>query len=381
MKKIIKNSIATVMAVALVMGTSLPVYASNDPSIILGNEENAVTFSEGTYDLDVCLKKYIGDDTDYHFTDSEDSMAVDALNKEATLVIDESGNAKVTVFFEIATIMGFKGGAQGIEVYNEHNTTSEKTEVTIDTTQELTIGTFSSKTYNIPHQISFDMPFDKENGVFVDFEILTSLMNMDQTAFIAMDFSSYRADYTSINGFMELAEARKSYYSNSDWEKYEAYIETMSFSQPATNQAVVDTYLSELVELVWGFEEVKYDADAQITAYIAVNEASYIMTIPEEIPMGELSIEEDTAVEYTVDIEIIAGNVLEDFVIQVSSDEFGELLDESNSIRYKNTFLTQDYTETESKTAYFIIEAANAAKAEAGDYLGEVEFSVEKVNQ
>ncbi len=57
----------------------------------------------------------------------------------------------------------------------------------------------------------------------------------------------------------------------------------------------------------------------------------------------------------------------------------GELASGNNKLVYGNTFDTQSFTETNTVEAFFVIEADTVAKAAAGEYEGEVMFTIETV--
>lgn len=371
-----KKAFALILSAGLLMNVNMVTQASEDVSITLGKGENAVSFLPGTYDINMTLLH--ADKVEEH----EESSSSGALVSESKLIIDENGNASVESEFIQTTVYGFAGAFTDFRIYQEHNYQSDSISVNPITTFSFKPSAFVSTTYTAVGEFSFDIPFSNQDGVFGEMDIATSLQAMVHDAYIYMDFSPYRADYSELNIWIELMKSYEPQVTKDSWNRVDTLLNSFSYSLRSEQQSIVEGYIDDLFDIYDTLEfrdsETK---DAMITAKISANEASYIMTIPEVVALGELSQEEDVAVAYNVEIEIIAGNVVEDFVIEVSSDEFGDLASGSNTLRYKNTFEKQEYSTSESKEAYFIIEAANTVSAEGGDYVGDVEFRAQKISK
>lgn len=129
---------------------------------------------------------------------------------------------------------------------------------------------------------------------------------------------------------------------------------------------VVPTQASELDTL-----------SSTVTATVASNEASYIMTIPAEFHLGELSAVDNVGVAYDVQVEIFPGNS-GSAVYTVTSAEYGELKSGDDTIEFYNTFGTQTYGYTQTISAHLLVWAEEVAGAAPGNYEGQVNFSISK---
>lgn len=371
MKKRIKNVVAGLLSMGLLLTSVLPASANEINTIVLGNGSNSVRFVPGTYDLKVEMRK-AGEE-------GSSSMAAGALKEEAVLTVHEDGTASVDVEMQETTIMGFAGVAATVLVHQEHNSTSETISATINSTMSFKAGTWGS-TYTVPKEVTIDLPFDNQDGVYISFQIRYSLGTMDQTAYFLFDFTPYRADYTSFDSSVSHYESVKNQYTTSSCLAIEEFLATASYCEPVENQSAVDKMAEEFIRLMDNMELRNVEArESNISANIAVNEASYILEIPAEIGLGELSIEEDTAIPYDVSVEVLQGNN-GTTTFQVSADTSGELTAGSRKLVYGNTLDNQTFTQSQTVEAYFIIAAETVAKAAAGNYEGEVFFTVSKVN-
>lgn len=363
-----RKVIAGMLSLGLLFGTSVPTQASEDNTVILGSGGNSVRFSPGTYDLKVEMRKAGEEDSD--------SMAAGALHEDAVLTVHEDGTASVDAEMQETTIMGFAGVAATVMVHQEHNTSSETISAAINSTMSFKAGSWGS-TYTVPKEVTITHPFSNQDGVYIGFQIRYSLGTMDQTAYFLFDYTPYRADYTAFDAAVATYEADKAKYTTSSTEVVDAYINSVSYCEPLDSQSVVDAQTAELAVLLVGLElrdvEVR---DAEMRATIAVNEATFMVEIPSEIGLGELSVEEDTKIPYQVSVEVAQGNN-GTTTYQVSTDTTGELTSGNNKLAYGNTFDTQSFTETNTVEAFFMIEADTVAKAASGSYEGEVMFTIE----
>lgn len=116
---------------------------------------------------------------------------------------------------------------------------------------------------------------------------------------------------------------------------------------------------------------------AKVTATVveAVNEPTYIMTIPAEFNLGELSTVDNIGVAYDVTVEITEGNTGNN-TFNVTADDYGDLYSGENALEYWNTFGTQTYGYTQTIGAHLLVLADNVAAAEPGNYEGTVSFTI-----
>ncbi len=368
--KLTKKVIASLLSLGLVFGASVQVQASEDNTVVLGSGSNSVRFSPGEYDVKVEMRK-AGDE-------GSDSMAAGALKEDAKLTVNADGTASVDIEMQETTIMGFAGAAATVLVHQEHDQNSDTIEGTINSTMSFKTSSWGS-TYTVPKEVTIDYPFYEQDGVYISFEIRYALGTMDQTAYFLFDYTPYRADYSEFDAVVAEYESSKAQYTTSSSVAVDAYIAAASYCEPLDSQAVVDTQTAELATLVAGLELREVEVrEAQMSASVAVNEATYMVEIPSEIGLGELGVEEDTKIPYEVSVEVSQGNN-GTTTYQVSTDSVGELASGNNKLVYGNTFDTQSFTETNTVEAFFVIEADTVAKAAAGEYEGEVMFTIETV--
>lgn len=113
---------------------------------------------------------------------------------------------------------------------------------------------------------------------------------------------------------------------------------------------------------------------SNVTATVAPNMSTYTVTVPETIAMGELSITEDTSKEFEVSVDLIKGN--DGKKVVVSSATEGKLSTEGSEIKLTNSFGTQEFAESGTKTGTLKVKAEDVKKAKAETYSGTVTFEI-----
>ncbi len=368
MKNIMKLSIVLMMCLTMFSGVSVQAQEVN--TITLGSGDNAVTFEPGTYTVGVAMKKATAI--------SDNSMAASAISNAATLLVKADGSATITMVFKSTTINGLSGAARDIYTYDAHSASGSTTSVTVNSTYNFK-PLYSS--YTMPGSVSFDVNFENQNGVYMGFEIQTSFTTMDQEAYMLFDYSAHKADYSELNKVLASFSGGYENYSATSWLRVATVLDTIEYTLDSSKQAIVDGYTSELSSAVAQLEKIDGRVESTVSATAPINEASYMLEVPSEIRVGEVSFEEDTQINYEISLEVLEGNVEEDYSFEVSSATNGTLTNDKNVLAYTNTLGTQYFTKTQTNQASFVIAKEDARKVSAGTYQGEVVFSVRKISE
>lgn len=117
--------------------------------------------------------------------------------------------------------------------------------------------------------------------------------------------------------------------------------------------------------------------DVEVTAKVLSNESTYTVTVPSEVGFGALSIDEDTVVNYSVEIsDFVKGN--DGACVSITSNG-GELTSGENAIAFANSFGTQTANDDATLNGALTVSATDVASAVAGDYTGTVTFEISTV--
>ena len=111
----------------------------------------------------------------------------------------------------------------------------------------------------------------------------------------------------------------------------------------------------------------------EITAQVAV-QPTYSVTVPASVALGELSTEQDTVKD--ISVQVSANNLTEGSYIEVSAEAEGKLSSEGNTISYTNSFGTQQASAESTLTGQITVKAADVANAAAGNYTGTANFTI-----
>ncbi len=110
-----------------------------------------------------------------------------------------------------------------------------------------------------------------------------------------------------------------------------------------------------------------------VTADIKAPEATYTVTIPESVSMGNLSAEQDNVLSYQVDVT--AANMGDGYV-EVSAPADGALTSGENQLAFQNSFGTQKVTADATLDGAFTVSAEAVKAAAAGNYTGTANFTI-----
>ena len=111
----------------------------------------------------------------------------------------------------------------------------------------------------------------------------------------------------------------------------------------------------------------------EITAQVAV-QPTYSVTVPASVALGELSTEQDTVKD--ISVQVSANNLTEGSYIEVSAEAEGKLPSEGNTISYTNSLGTQQASAESTLTGQITVKAADVANAAAGNYTGTANFTI-----
>ena len=111
-----------------------------------------------------------------------------------------------------------------------------------------------------------------------------------------------------------------------------------------------------------------------ITADIASPEASYIVTIPENVSMGTLSATEDNS--YAYDVEVTASNMGSGY-LEISAAASGNLVNGKNNLPFANSFGKQTVSHDDTLHGAFSVTAADVKDAVSGNYTGIANFTIQ----
>lgn len=116
---------------------------------------------------------------------------------------------------------------------------------------------------------------------------------------------------------------------------------------------------------------------ATVTATVAKNESTYLVTVPTSIELSELSTSDDTSVPYDVTVEFskIGNDALS---VEVTTEATGSIRESVSGyeLAFANDFGTQTFTETKTVVGNVNVKGADVFNAEAGDYAGTVSFVI-----
>lgn len=371
MKKILGKLLMSAMVLGMLSGVAGTTAEAQETQtgVVIGGSEKILLETGKSYDVPVSFVK--ADD----FTTA--SMATEALTG-ASLTANEDGS--VTAVFEMTdiTIYSFFGYAKTLSLNNTHTEGVSATNMTVTSTYSKKVsGWLSSTTYTIPATFEGNLPYLDQNGVYVQMELLTTSMTMNQEGYFIFDFAAISADYSAVDAAMAKVPSDLSIYTVESADALTAAVNQVEAYYHKDRQAEVAAMAEALEAALEGLEEDHtIRMEAEVRGTVLVTPSTFTVSIPETISLGTLSKTEDTVIAYHLGVDMAKGNDGKTLVVTIQGDSEEALKQGANEIAFANSLTNHIFTDSDEIEETILVEASAVNNAYHGDYQGTMTFQI-----
>lgn len=370
-----KKFLSSVLMLAMVLGmfhnvSGIIVNAQEvETTVLIGGSEKVLLEAGKTYSIPVSFMKS-GDHT-------VESMAVDTLTG-ATLTVNTDGTVLATFTMKNATINGFFGYATKMYLNNTHESNVDATTMTIISTYTYKTSGYFGTSYTIPGEFQGVMPYLDQNGVYVQMDLYTSLMSMEQEGYFVFDFASVRADYSAIEAALKEVPTDLSIYTADSVSALNLAISQVEEYYHKDRQSEVTAMANAITLAVEALEEdTAIRMNSEVYGTVVTSPSTFTVSIPESIQLGTLSLLEDTIIPYQLGVSIIDGNDGRGLEVMITTNEDEELVQGQYEIPFVNSLTSHVFTSNEVVAETITVEASKVASAYHGNYQGTMTFHID----